>query len=206
MKPAPRSPRVVPPVPGDLATRLAADPKAAAVFDKLSPTHRREHIEALLEARKPETRARRLDKTMTMLRTDRPSLSNTISTRPAVLKMKIAPPRRVLALEADDDAMQMFNALPAGCSLDRKASRGADYGTVILFALTAAGLKRHLGAAIAASGTDTRLWIAYPKQSSGRATTLTRDIGWEATDRDDLERKEMIALDDTWAAVRFRVG
>jgi hypothetical protein len=38
-----------------------------AVFDKLSYSHRREYVHWVEEAKKPETRARRIDKTIEML-------------------------------------------------------------------------------------------------------------------------------------------
>ena len=55
-------------VPGDLAEALAADPEAAAAFDRLSFTHRREYVNWITEARKPETRARRVAGTVERLR------------------------------------------------------------------------------------------------------------------------------------------
>jgi Bacteriocin-protection, YdeI or OmpD-Associated/Domain of unknown function (DUF1905) len=55
-------------VPSDLAAALAADPAAAAAFERLSYTHRREYVEWLGEARRPETRRRRVDETVARLR------------------------------------------------------------------------------------------------------------------------------------------
>jgi len=49
-------------VPGDLAAALDAIPRARETWDKASFTHRREYVEALLDAKKPETRAKRLEK------------------------------------------------------------------------------------------------------------------------------------------------
>ena len=48
-------------VPGDVAKALKAA-RLTAEFSRLSYTHRKEHIEAVLEAKKPETRQRRIDK------------------------------------------------------------------------------------------------------------------------------------------------
>jgi hypothetical protein len=47
---------------------LAADPTAAAAFEKLSFSHRREYAQWIGEAKRAETRARRLDQTMERLR------------------------------------------------------------------------------------------------------------------------------------------
>ena len=53
------SPRVIAP-PADLARALALDRKAAASWEKLSYTKQREMARGLEEAKKPETRERRL--------------------------------------------------------------------------------------------------------------------------------------------------
>lgn len=50
-------------VPADLAGALDGEPGLRDAFDSLSYTHRKEHVRSLEEARKPETRARRLEKT-----------------------------------------------------------------------------------------------------------------------------------------------
>ena len=59
-------PRVVTP-PKDLASALKKSPAAKAVWDKLSYTHKREYVEHIEDARKPETRARRIDSTIARL-------------------------------------------------------------------------------------------------------------------------------------------
>jgi hypothetical protein len=59
-------PRVVNP-PADFARALKANKGAGAVWDKLSYTHRREHVEHIEDAKKPETRQRRIEKSVSML-------------------------------------------------------------------------------------------------------------------------------------------
>jgi hypothetical protein len=55
-------------VPDDLARAMAAHPKAAAAWERLSPAHKREHVKHVTEAKKPETRARRIAKAVDALR------------------------------------------------------------------------------------------------------------------------------------------
>ncbi len=59
--------RVITP-PRDLQNALDANPDVKAAWDKLSYTHRKEHARALEEAKRPETRQRRLDSTIAMLK------------------------------------------------------------------------------------------------------------------------------------------
>lgn len=48
-------------VPDDLAALLKKDKQAAAAWKVLRPSLKREHVKKLLSAKKPETRARRLE-------------------------------------------------------------------------------------------------------------------------------------------------
>ena len=64
-------PRVVTP-PADLVKALKAAPPAWDRWRELSYTHQREHAEAVEEAKKPETRARRIAKAVDMVRAKKP--------------------------------------------------------------------------------------------------------------------------------------
>jgi hypothetical protein len=54
-------------VPPELAKALRRNKAAAAVWDRLSFTHRREHVGYIVEAKKEETRGRRVEKTIEAL-------------------------------------------------------------------------------------------------------------------------------------------
>ena len=54
------SPRPPVEVPGDLAAALKANAKARATFEAFPPSHRREYVEWITEAKQDETRRRRL--------------------------------------------------------------------------------------------------------------------------------------------------
>lgn len=54
--------------PKDFARALAADPVARAAYDRLAYTHKRQHVLAIESAKKPETRVRRIEKALAMLR------------------------------------------------------------------------------------------------------------------------------------------
>ncbi|HEX9917796.1 MAG TPA: YdeI/OmpD-associated family protein [Pyrinomonadaceae bacterium] len=59
-------PRTITP-PADLARALRADKAAQAAWDKLSYTHQKEHARAVEDAKRPETRVRRIEKTVAQL-------------------------------------------------------------------------------------------------------------------------------------------
>ncbi|MES2125384.1 MAG: YdeI/OmpD-associated family protein [Gemmatimonadota bacterium] len=191
-------------IPPDLKAALARNKSAAAVFDALAYTHRKEHIQALLEARRAETRERRLAKTMEMLGSAQPARANVNSSRSAVEKMRIQPGDRVAVLHADAEASKLFDKLPKGAQRDAEGGKGSA-NVVVLFAETAAQLAKRLPAAIKAGAPGATLWVGFPKLSSGRSSTLTRDIGWDAMEARGLTAMTLIALNDTWSGVKYRL-
>jgi uncharacterized protein YdeI (YjbR/CyaY-like superfamily) len=54
--------------PTDFAHALDADPLARTAYDRLSYSHKREHVRAIESAKKPETRVRRIAAAVTNLR------------------------------------------------------------------------------------------------------------------------------------------
>jgi hypothetical protein len=59
-------PRVITP-PKDFASALRASREAQAFWKSLSYTHQKEHVRAIEEAKRPETRTRRIEKAVEML-------------------------------------------------------------------------------------------------------------------------------------------
>jgi uncharacterized protein YdeI (YjbR/CyaY-like superfamily) len=54
--------------PADFARALDADPVARAAYDHLAYSHKRQHVLAVEAAKKPETRGRRIEQALEMLR------------------------------------------------------------------------------------------------------------------------------------------
>jgi hypothetical protein len=55
-------------VPPDLARAIAKHARAEAAWQALSPAHKREHVKHVMDAKKPETRARRIAQAVEALR------------------------------------------------------------------------------------------------------------------------------------------
>jgi uncharacterized protein YdeI (YjbR/CyaY-like superfamily) len=68
----PKAPRPEPTVPDELAAALGANPAARATFEKLSPSHRREYIEWITEAKTAPTRGRRVETAIQWLAEGKP--------------------------------------------------------------------------------------------------------------------------------------
>lgn len=54
-------------VPEDLLNALEVNQSAKKIFLKLPPSHKREYVKWINEAKKPETRVRRIEKTLERL-------------------------------------------------------------------------------------------------------------------------------------------
>jgi uncharacterized protein YdeI (YjbR/CyaY-like superfamily) len=59
--------------PADFARALDADPAARTAYDRLSYSRKREHVLAIENAKKPETRIRLIEKALAMLRDQEPT-------------------------------------------------------------------------------------------------------------------------------------
>ena len=55
-------------VPGVLQMALDQDPEAKAGFDNMPYSHRKEYVDWIVDAKRDETRQRRVEKALTMLR------------------------------------------------------------------------------------------------------------------------------------------
>ena len=56
-----------PAIPDDLTAELALHPAAMQAFVALPPSHQREYLKWIAEAKKPETRRRRVEKAVQMV-------------------------------------------------------------------------------------------------------------------------------------------
>lgn len=60
--------QALPTIPPDLAEALAQDDAARAGFEALRPSHQREYLQWIGDAKRPETRRRRIDQALVQLR------------------------------------------------------------------------------------------------------------------------------------------
>lgn len=68
-KPRAKKPLIVPP---DLTAALRRNPRARRTFEDFSPSHKREYIEWITEAKREETRTKRLETTIAWLEQGKP--------------------------------------------------------------------------------------------------------------------------------------
>jgi hypothetical protein len=116
-------------------------------------------------------------------------------------KLLIKPDARVLLLNAPIGYAKKLEPLPAGATVIDK--RGGPANVVIAFVRDSAELKR-FAPSFGALEEDAILWVCYPKGGTKAGTDLNRDILHAAMEKHELAGVSLVAVDDTWSAMRFR--
>lgn len=75
----------------------------------------------------------------------------------------------------------------------------------LIFALNSNQLQRILGEVCPALHEHTKLWIAFPRQSSKIASDLNRHASWDCMTERGYETSEEVVLDYVWSAQRFEI-
>ncbi len=190
-------PAVTPPPP--LARALAEAPAARAKWSALPASHQREYAQWIASAKKDETRDRRVVQAIAMLTEGRktPMRANdapAVSAAPVTKKLGVKEGWRLVVLGA-----------PKGHAVAAHAAAGKGKGNVVVgFVKDRGGVAATWPKARAALADGGVLWLAYPKKTSGIATDLTRDHGWEPLRDDGWQSVAVVSIDDEWSAVRFR--
>ena len=78
------------------------------------------------------------------------------------------------------------------------------FPVVIGFALKRGEIEKLFKQARAALAPAGVLWLAYPKKGSKTRTDITRDEGWEVLAERGWLPVSIVAVDETWSALRFK--
>lgn len=113
-------------------------------------------------------------------------------------KLKLSEQQNVLIKNLPETLIDDFEGLST------KAVRGKKYEAAILFATTQAELCKRVAGTLTALQHDAIFWIGYPKKSGAIKTDTSRDSGWDALKEAGYIPVSLIAIDQTWSALRFR--
>jgi hypothetical protein len=90
-----------------------------------------------------------------------------------------------------------------GITVKRKVSGPSSFA--MAFVITQAELDAASGKLAAACADDAILWMVYPKGTSKKyRCEFNRDSGWGVLTAAGFESVRMVAIDEDWAALRFR--
>ena len=122
------------------------------------------------------------------------------SRTPLAIKLGTRPGSRVLFDGGHEVAA--LDGLPSGVAVHRRPGRDP-YDVVLLFAPSVARLRARWTVLVPRLETAGRLWVCWPKKSSGMATDLgeraVRDFGLA----EGLVDIKVCAVDATWSALAF---
>jgi hypothetical protein len=117
-------------------------------------------------------------------------------------KLGVKPGMSAVVVNPPDDVLDLFQPLPEGATVSA-GSAGTSADLVLIFARNASDVTAALPDAVPVAGSGL-LWIAYPKGGKRVGTDLNRDILWQQVQGSGLAGVTLVAVDDTWSAMRFR--
>jgi hypothetical protein len=117
-------------------------------------------------------------------------------------KLQIKPGMQVALVNAPAGIAKSLEPLPDRAAL---VPPGPSRDAVIAFVGDDAELRRIAPQAVKSLKNDGLLWLAYPKGTARTKTDLNRDILREVVaERHGFEGVSLVAVDETWSAMRFR--
>jgi hypothetical protein len=120
-------------------------------------------------------------------------LAKKLGINPGMRGLIIAPPPGYLKLLAT-----------AADGLTVSASPGGTYPFVQVFATRLSDISKFARSLSKHAAPNALVWISYQKKTSGASGELSRDIIREAMSPTGWRAVSIIAIDETWSALRFR--
>ncbi len=108
----------------------------------------------------------------------------------------------MLILNAPESYLATLTPLSEQTNIQTQAAGAYDF--VQVFVYNKADLHRTALVAMQALKSGGLLWITYPKKTSALKSDISRDILWEELSDIGMRPVTMIAIDETWSALRFR--
>ncbi|HOU02276.1 MAG: hypothetical protein GT600_10035 [Bacteroidales bacterium] len=113
--------------------------------------------------------------------------------------------KRIALINAEEDFKKAFSEELKDIITDFEIDQRCPYEFMILFVRTLADVERLAPAALHNLTADGILWFCYPKKTSGKYVAgPERDKGWKTLNNAGFHGVRMVAVDDDWAAMRFR--
>jgi hypothetical protein len=116
-------------------------------------------------------------------------------------KLKIKPKDILLTVNAPSGFKKTLGELPASVKI---TTAGKDHNQVHWFVLNKTEMEKELNKVLKLVKDNVILWVYYPKGSSKLQTDLTRDKGWDALMKHDMQWLGLISFDETWSTFALR--
>jgi len=116
-------------------------------------------------------------------------------------KLKIKEGDAIVAINAPADYKKSLGPLPAGAKVTDTTK---SFNQVHWFVKDKAQMEKELRKVMALVRDQVICWVFYPKGTSKIQTDLTRDKGWDALLKHDIQWITLVSFDDTWSAFSIR--
>lgn len=121
---------------------------------------------------------------------------------PLPKKLGMKPGKRALILSAPAVYLASLKPLPHNFTI---ATKGPGvYDLVQVFATELSQVSKFARSLPKIAAPNALVWISYPKQTSKLETDLNRNIVWTEMNRFGWRGVSIIAVDETWSALRVR--
>jgi hypothetical protein len=121
---------------------------------------------------------------------------------PLVKKLLIKPGMRMLIMNAPVGYRPQLGDLHA--EPEAAPAEAGAFDWVQLFVRNLAELEQAGPVALATIKPSGLLWVSFPKKSSRIASDIGRDSSWEGMASRGWQGVSLIAIDETWSAMRFK--
>jgi len=122
--------------------------------------------------------------------------------KPLSRKLGLNPGMKALILAPPPGYLKSLTTAANGLTVSSKAA--GTYQFVQVFATRLSEISGFAKKLPKHAAPNTLVWISYPKKTSGTDSNLSRDIIREAMTVVGWRAVSIVALDETWSALRFR--
>jgi len=113
--------------------------------------------------------------------------------------------KRISVINADENFIHSISTELKEVIIDQQIDPRYPYDFIIIFVKSVAEVETLAPITIHNLKADGVLWFCYPKKTSKKySSDLDRDHGWNILFDSGLYGIRMVAIDEDWAAMRFR--
>ena len=199
-------PREIEP-PRDLASALAMSKLAKVRWEAMSYSRKLAVVGHIEDARQPATRARRIQKMVTMLETEEMAKRNENRVpKPVqglVQKLQIKKGRSVYFVNPPEGYIVQLGNLPEAAAVISNLAKPVDI--IQVFVANREDLETRLPKLQDSLAPNGIIWVTYHKGTWKIRTDINRDIIWQYARTLGMEGVAMISVDEDWSAMRLKI-
>jgi hypothetical protein len=121
--------------------------------------------------------------------------------RDVARKLLIKAGHRVGLVNPPAGHLARLHPLPDGAGVVKSTSAAVD--VLRVFVMDTADLRKLDPMVFQRVKPDGVLWVSYPQGGAKASTDLNRDVLWKGMEKNGLVGVTLVAIDDTWSAMRF---